>query len=154
MGWLFAVALGMQERSSQAVWQALGPITTGHAPSIGAVVMMAGLIEALLPLGALKMLTAGTLFVLGLYRLVRHRHQRWGGMQVGFGDLTIWFLLMATAHGAGLMVLPVLFRMSNGGVGAASAGMDRRHHNQAAGRRHAPSSKRHTADGAARRSGS
>jgi hypothetical protein len=29
-------------------------------------------------------------------------------MQVGFRDLTVWSFLMASAHGAGLMLLPVL----------------------------------------------
>jgi hypothetical protein len=128
MGWLFAVALGMQEKSSRAVWRALGPISVGHALSIGLVVMLAGLIGTVLPLGALKLLTAGTLFTLGLYRLFRHRHPRWGGMQVGFGDLTIWSFLMATAHGAGLMVLPILFRMPGGGVETASPAMNHHQH--------------------------
>jgi hypothetical protein len=133
MGWLFAVALGMQEKSSRAVWRALGPIAVGHALAIGVVVMLAGLIEAVLPLSALKMLTAGTLCALGLYRLLRHRHPRWGGMQVGFGDLTIWSFLMATAHGAGLMVLPILFRIPNDGVEAATTGMNHHHHLSAMG---------------------
>jgi hypothetical protein len=43
---------------------------------------------------------------MGFYRLWRHRHPRFGGMQVGFRDLTAWSFLMASAHGAGLMVLP------------------------------------------------
>ena len=33
-------------------------------------------------------------------------------MQVGFRDLTVWSFLMASAHGAGLMVLPVLLGSS------------------------------------------
>jgi hypothetical protein len=45
---------------------------------------------------------------LGVYKLTRSRHFRWGGMQVGFRELTIWSFLMASAHGAGLMVLPVV----------------------------------------------
>jgi hypothetical protein len=45
---------------------------------------------------------------LGVYKLIRSRHFRWGGMQVGFRELTIWSFLMASAHGAGLMVLPVV----------------------------------------------
>jgi hypothetical protein len=121
MGWLFAVALGMQEKTSQAVWRALGPITLGHALAIGVVVALAGLVQAVLPLRSLKIGVAVMLFAFGLYRLLRHRHPRYGGMQVGFGDLTIWSFLMASAHGAGLMVLPVLFRMSGGGMGGDSA---------------------------------
>ena len=59
-----------------------------------------------MPLDALRVLVALTLMTLGLYRLWRHRHPRFGGMQVGFRDLTVWSFLMASAHGAGFMVLP------------------------------------------------
>ena len=114
MGWLFAVALGMQERSSRAVWRALVPISVGHAVAIGVVVALAGLFQAVLPLNVLKIGVAVVLFGFGVYHLVRHRHPRWGGMQVDFRDLTIWSFLMASAHGAGLMVLPVLFQMGSG----------------------------------------
>jgi hypothetical protein len=122
MGWLFAVALGMQERTSRAVWRALGPITVGHALAIAVVVALAGLVQAVLPMRSLKIGVAVILFAFGVYRLLRHRHPRYGGMQVGFGDLTIWSFLMASAHGAGLMVLPVLFRISGGGLGGDSHG--------------------------------
>ena len=63
----------------------------------------------------LKALVAAALVSLGVYRLWRHRHPRFGGMQVGFRDLAIWSFLMASAHGAGLMVLP--FVMATTGVG-------------------------------------
>ncbi len=112
MGWLFAVALGMQEKTSRAVWRSLAPIAAGHALAIGAVVFLAALAGMALPLTRLKFVVAGILFVLGTYRLARHRHPRGGGMLVGFRDLTIWSFLMASAHGAGLMVLPVLLQIS------------------------------------------
>jgi hypothetical protein len=112
MGWLFAVALGMQEKSSRAVWRCLAPIATGHALAIGAVVLVAALLGMALPLTILKFVVAAVLFSLGIYRLVRHRHPRGGGMLVGFGDLTVWSFLMASAHGAGLMVLPILLKVS------------------------------------------
>ena len=60
----------------------------------------------MLPIPVVKVVIAATLVTLGVYRLWRHRHPRFGGMQVGFRDLTIWSFLMATAHGAGLMVVP------------------------------------------------
>ena len=47
-----------------------------------------------------------------MLRFFRHRHPRWGGMRVSMGGLTVWSFLMATAHGAGLMVLPVFMAMS------------------------------------------
>src|ERR1700741_959497 len=106
MGWLFAVALGMQQGSARGVWRALPPIALGHAASVGIVLVTAALAGLVLPLDALKALVALTLTTLGFYRLWRHRHPRYGGMQVGFRDLTVWSFLMASAHGAGLMVLP------------------------------------------------
>jgi hypothetical protein len=110
MGWLFAVARGMQEHATKAVTRALVPITLGHALSIGLVVALAGLIQIVLPLGYVQIVVAFALISLGIFRIVRRRHFAWGGMQVGFRDLTFWSFLMASAHGAGLMMLPIVLR--------------------------------------------
>ncbi|MBV9295144.1 MAG: hypothetical protein JO145_06185, partial [Acidobacteriaceae bacterium] len=74
----------------------------------GAVVLIAGLAQMALPLNYIRIGVAVALIGLGVYKLIRSRHFRWGGMQVGFRELTIWSFLMASAHGAGLMVLPVV----------------------------------------------
>ena len=112
MGWLFAVALGMQEQKGSAVARALVPIALGHAFSIGCVVLTAAFLGMALPQEAIRYPVAAILFGLGIFSLVRHYHPRWVRMQVGFRDLTIWSFLMASAHGAGLMVLPVLLGSS------------------------------------------
>jgi hypothetical protein len=108
MGWLFAVARGMQEHRARAVAWSLPPIVLGHALSIAAVVLIAELMQVALPLIWIRVCVATALVGLGIYKLIRSRHFRWGGMQVGFRELTIWSFLMASAHGAGLMVLPVV----------------------------------------------
>jgi len=108
MGWLFAVALGMQEGKGRAVWRALPPLALGHALAIGAAVLLAGVVGMVIPTGLLKWLVAAALLGFGLYRLLRNRHPRFGGMRVGMRDLAIWSCLMASAHGAGLMVLPLV----------------------------------------------
>ena len=110
MGWLFAVALGLQERSRRAVLAAIPPIALGHALSIGVVVGVVWLARASLPEKSLRYGAAAILFGFGLYRLVRARHPKWVGMRVGFRDLTLWSFLMASAHGAGLMLVPILLR--------------------------------------------
>jgi hypothetical protein len=110
MGWLFAVALGLQEKRRRAVFAALLPIALGHAISIGAVVLVVGLLQVVVSESALHWLCAAVLFAFGGYRLVRARHPRWVGMRVNFWDLTVWSLLMASAHGAGLMLVPVLLQ--------------------------------------------
>ena len=108
MGWLFAVARGMQEHRTRAVAWSLPPIALGHALAIGVVVLIAQLIQVALPMQYIRIGVAVSLAGMGVYKLVSSRHPRWGGMQVGFRDLTIWSFLMASAHGAGLMVLPVV----------------------------------------------
>jgi hypothetical protein len=66
---------------------------------------MAGFV---LPLDALRWVTAGLLVGLGAYRLVRARHITYGGMRANGRELATWSFLMASAHGAGLMVLPLV----------------------------------------------
>ena len=129
MGWLFAVALGMQERKGSAVVRALVPIAFGHALSIGMVVLAAAFLGMALPQEAIRYPVAALLFGLGVFSLVRHYHPRWVRMQVGFRDLTVWSFLMASAHGAGLMLLPVLLGSST--VEAADQ-MAAHHHTSAA----------------------
>jgi hypothetical protein len=112
MGWLFAVALGMQEHKGSAVARSLVPIAVGHAIAIGSVVLIAAFLGMALPLVVIRYFVAAVLVGLGVYCLVRHRHPRWVRMKVGFRDLTVWSFLMASAHGAGLMVVPVLLGSS------------------------------------------
>jgi hypothetical protein len=106
MGWLFAVALGMQAGNARAVWRALPPIVLGHALAVAMILLAAALAERLIPIATMKIGVACCLATLGGYRLWRHRHPRFGGMRVGFRDLTLWSFLMASAHGAGFMLLP------------------------------------------------
>jgi hypothetical protein len=122
MGWLFAVARGMQEHRARAVAWSLPPIALGHALSIGLVVLIAGVAQVALPLIYIRIGVAVALVGMGMYKLIRSRHFRWGGMQVGFRELTIWSFLMASAHGAGLMVLPVVLAGSHAHHHAASQG--------------------------------
>ncbi len=106
MGWLFAVALGLQEQKRTAVFRALPPMVLGHALSIAIIIGAVLLARISLPHSALKIVAAAILFAFGLYRLLRSRHPNWVGMRVGFGDLTLWSFIMASAHGAGLMLVP------------------------------------------------
>ncbi len=113
MGWLFAVALGLQEKSGRAVMRALPPIALGHAVSVGLTVALLAVGQVSVSWEHLKWVTAAVLIGFGVLKLVRPRHPRWVGMRVGFRDLTLWSFLMATAHGAGLMLLPVFLLGEN-----------------------------------------
>jgi hypothetical protein len=108
MGWLFAVSLGLQEQRRSALWSALGSIALGHALAIAAALIVAAALGTVLPPIVLKALTVTALLGMGIAQLVRHRHPRLGGMRVGVRDLVLWSFLMASAHGAGLMVLPLV----------------------------------------------
>jgi hypothetical protein len=125
MGWLFAVALGMQERRRGAVVRALVPLGAGHALAVAGSVGIAFVLSTIMPMRALRWPIAVVLVSLGVMRLFRHHHPRWVGMRVGMGGLTLWSFLMATAHGAGLMVVPVF-------VGLSFEGGEHAHHSAAA----------------------
>lgn len=119
MGWLFAVALGMQEKRGRAVWRALVPLAWGHAFAIATALAIVFTVGTLIPRVVLQHGVSAALIAFGLYRLRRHAHPAFGGMRVRPRELAIWSFLVATAHGAGLMVLP--FVLPGGREGGAEA---------------------------------
>ena len=121
MGWLFAVALGMQERRRGAVLWALVPLGAGHALAVAVAAGAALAIGGVIPIGWLRWLYRRRARFARRPAVLRHRHPRWAGMRVGIGGLTLWSFLMATAHGAGLMVVPVFAGHVDGGRGRTSA---------------------------------
>ena len=124
MGWLFGVALGLQKRSRRAVFTSLAPVALGHAVAIALVILLVMAFGWAVPFGWVRAVAVAALVGFGLMRLWRQRHPKWVGMQVNFWDLTKWSALMATAHGAGLMLVPVLlgFRTTFCRVDASWAG--------------------------------
>jgi hypothetical protein len=127
MGWLFAVGIGLQERDRHAVVRALGPLALGHALAIGLVVLIAAAAGLVLPLQAVKWLVAAALIGCGVIQLTRHRHPRFGGMRMSGRDLTVWSFLMASAHGAGLMALPLVLDANAHAAHTLAAGMSHTH---------------------------
>ena len=114
MGWLFAVALGLQRRRRSAVLGALLPLALGHEAAIALVVLVGALAGAASPPELLRPAAAATLIAFGAYKLLRPRsHPRWVGMRVSPWDLALWSFLMASAHGAGLMLLPILLGLGS-----------------------------------------
>ncbi|MBV9194354.1 MAG: hypothetical protein JO168_09430 [Solirubrobacterales bacterium] len=119
MGWLFAVSQGLQHRSRRALLRSLVPIAIGHELSIAIVAVIVLGASAAVPSAALHMGAAVVLFAFGVFRFVKPRaHWRWTTMRVSDRELAVWSFLMSTAHGAGLMVAPVLIGLQ--GVGEAS----------------------------------
>jgi threonine/homoserine/homoserine lactone efflux protein len=71
MGWLFAVALGLQERRRATVYRALGPIALGYALSITTVLGVVGGIQVVVSESIVHDVSAAVLGAFGLYRLIR-----------------------------------------------------------------------------------
>ena len=115
MGWLFAVALGMHRHSRRVVLASLPPMALGHALSIwlvaAAVLAMGAAID---PRGV--RVVAGVILLLwaAYHGLYGHRHRVRVGMTTGLAGLALWSFMMATAHGAGLMLLPALMPLCAG----------------------------------------
>ncbi|MBK1869338.1 hypothetical protein [Taklimakanibacter albus] len=123
MGWLFAVALGLHRKSFATVLLSLIPIAVGHALAIAVVAfLMAGAGMLIDP--RLVRIVCGVLLIgWALYHWrYGHRHRVRVGMQAGFAGLALWSFLMASAHGAGLMLWPALGPLCfpEGGVGGTS----------------------------------
>ena len=109
MGWLFALALGMHRASRQIVLVALAPIALGHALSIGILAVAVMVLGLVIDPGTVRVGAGMILIVWAIYHgLFGHRHRVRVGMTVGFIGLVLWSFLMATAHGAGLMLVPAL----------------------------------------------
>jgi hypothetical protein len=109
MGWLFAVALGLHRQNRAVVLVSLVPIAIGHALSIAVVAGLLLTTDYLVPHGLVRAGSAVLLLAWAAYHWrYGHRHRVRFGMQVGLWGLGLWSFLMATAHGAGLMLWPAL----------------------------------------------
>ena len=123
MGWLFAVALALQRQRPAQLCTATGYIAVGHLLSVAVVLVALALVGAFLPLRWVRIAAGAILLAFGLFRLaLYYRHPRWVGMNVGGRDLIAWSFLMATAHGAGLMLAPVVLSLTGPDAPAGLAG--------------------------------
>jgi hypothetical protein len=109
MGWLFAVALGLHRRSFRIVLLSLVPIALGHATAIALVLVAALALGHVVDHVIVGRVAAALLIGWALWHVVRgHRQRPCVGMQTGLVGLAVWSCFVATAHGAGLMLIPVL----------------------------------------------
>jgi hypothetical protein len=109
MGWLFAVALGLNRKSRRVVWLSLIPIAVGHAVSIAVVVAAVVTLGLVIERRLLEFAGGGVLLGWAVYRAIYgHRRRVRVGMQASMIGLGLWSFMMATGHGAGLMLVPVI----------------------------------------------
>jgi hypothetical protein len=119
MGWLFAVSQGLQHGDRRAVTRSFLPIAIGHEASVALVAMLVLGVGVIADPAVVHIAAAATLIGFGVFRFARPRwHPRWTTMRVNRRELTLWSFLMSSAHGAGLMVAPVVL----GGATASAAG--------------------------------
>src|SRR5262245_8148477 len=123
MGWLFAVALGLHQRSRTVVLVSLLPIAVGHALAVAAVALVIVILGTVIDQRAIRVTGGVVLIAWALYHtFYGSRHRARFGMRVGMAGLAAWSFLMATAHGAGLMLVPFLLPMASIGSMAHHAG--------------------------------
>jgi hypothetical protein len=109
MGWLFAVALGLYRQSRAVVLLSLPPLALGHALSIAFVAGAVAAAGIMIPERLVRAAAGLLLIGWAIYnKLYGHRHRVRVGMTTTQIGLVLWSFLMASAHGAGLMILPAL----------------------------------------------
>lgn len=114
MGWLFALSNGMQQRRTRGVFAALPSLAVGHFLAMAAVLLpFAALAVYITRFEFVRIATGALLIAFGLYKLIDRRHPRWLA-RIGPSHLVTWSFLMATAHGAGLMLAPVYLSLCMG----------------------------------------
>jgi hypothetical protein len=113
MGWLFAVALGMHRQSRAVVLAALIPIALGHAAAVAVVALLFVALGVAIDQQVLRV-GAGVLLIgwAGYHQVYGSRHRVRVGMRTGMLGLVLWSFLMASAHGAGLMLAPALLTLT------------------------------------------
>ena len=113
MGWLFAVSNAMFERRQRALFAALPPIALGHLLAMALVLLPVAVIAVLAARFTEVRVVAGSIIIVfGVYRLIVRRHPR-ALARIGPTNLTLWSFVMATAHGAALMLVPVYLGMTS-----------------------------------------
>ena len=117
MGWLFAVALGLNRNSRAVVVASLVPIALGHALSIAVAVLGVLLLGTVAEPRGIRIGAGALLIGWAFYhQFYGSRHRIRVGMRTGMAGLTLWSFAMATAHGAGLMLVPALLPLGIAGT--------------------------------------
>ena len=107
MGWPLAVSAGLIERSSYALVAALWPLTVGHLLAMFVMILPFAVLFALIEWQQQIQIGASLLVIgFGIFRLVNRRHPRVLA-RIRPAQLGLWSFVVAIAHGAGLMLVPI-----------------------------------------------
>jgi hypothetical protein len=123
MGWPLAVAAGLSEKRGAAVFAALLPLAAGHFAAMAVVLLPFALLTMLSEHSGGIRIGAGLLVAgFGFYRLLNRRHPR-ALARIKPTQLALWSFLVAIAHGAGLLLVPIYLGLGAATGHAAHAGM-------------------------------
>ena len=107
MGWPLAVAAGLMDKSPRALFAALWPLSIGHLAAMLAMLLPFALLLALVQWQHQIQAGAAILVIaFGLFRLLYPRHPRVLA-RIRPTHLALWSFVVAIAHGAGLMLVPI-----------------------------------------------
>ena len=121
MGWPLAVANGMAGRRISAVFATVLPLGGGHLAAMALVLVPFAWLSWYVEWSRPIRIGAGALVVLfGIFKLLERRHPR-ALARIRPTRLAWWSFLMATAHGAGLMLLPFMLGLCVTAPAAADA---------------------------------
>jgi hypothetical protein len=122
MGWLLSVYAGLKEASQRALLRTVPPIALGHALSIAVVLVALEAGSHAISQAPLRIACGTAVAIFALYKLRAARsHPRWVGLRLRPHELVGWSFLMSSAHGAGLMLVPILASgaAAHGALGAS-----------------------------------
>jgi len=107
MGWPLAVSAGLMDKSPRALLAALWPLSVGHLLAMLAILLPFAMLLALVQWRHQIQAGAGVLVIgFGAYRLLSPRHPRVLA-RIRPTQLALWSFVVAIAHGAGLMLVPM-----------------------------------------------
>ena len=125
MGWPLAVSAALMERTSSSLYKALGALALGHLIAMLAILLPFSLLFVLVEWQReIQIGAAALVILLGTYLLINRRHPRFLA-RVPPSRLALWSFLVALAHGAGMMLVPIYLGIcrtieTNAGHAAAS----------------------------------
>jgi hypothetical protein len=107
MGWPLAVSAGLMDKRPRALAAALVPLAAGHLLAMLAVMLPFAFLLALVAWQRQIRIAASLLLIgFGVFRLVERRHPR-ALARIRSSQLALWSFVVAIAHGAGLMLVPI-----------------------------------------------
>jgi hypothetical protein len=114
MGWPLAVSTGLMEKSPRALVVALWPLTIGHLLAMLVVILPFSLLVTLAYWQRQIQIAASLLVIgFGIFRFFNRRHPR-ALARIRPTQLGLWSFAVATAHGAGLMLVPIYLGLCRG----------------------------------------